>query len=103
MIDKEKSLKEMSLIIDENFNGDSEGVGDCPEWKGCKDCGGDVFVQCQSCKTAHALVEAGFGNTKQSAKEIFQILYELCKVRKQIEWDDIWFLVKRYGVEVDDE
>lgn len=103
MPDKEKQLKEMSLIIDENFNGSSEGVGDCPEWKGCKDCGGDVFVQCQSCKTAHALIEAGFGDIKQVAKEIFQILYELCKVRKQIEWDDIWFLVKRYGVEVDDE
>lgn len=40
---------------------------------------------------------------KGTAKDILQPLYNLCKVRKEIQWDDIWFLVKRYGVEVDDE
>lgn len=35
---------------------------------------------------------------KNIAKDILQSLYELCKVRGQIQWDDIWFLVIRYGV-----
>ncbi len=40
---------------------------------------------------------------KDTAKEILQIIYELCKVRKEIQWDDVWYLVKRYGVEMDYE
>lgn len=38
-----------------------------------------------------------------TAKEILQIVYDLCKVRKEIQWDDVYFLLKRYGVEVGDD
>lgn len=39
---------------------------------------------------------------KETAKDILQPLYELCREHGQIQWDDIWFLVKRYGVEIED-
>lgn len=40
---------------------------------------------------------------KDTAKDILTALYVLCKERDEIQWDDIYFLVLRYKVEVDDE
>lgn len=38
---------------------------------------------------------------KETAKEILQQIYNLCKVRGSIQFDDIYYLVNRYGVEVE--
>lgn len=39
---------------------------------------------------------------KKTAKDILQCIYDLCKIRKEIEWDDVYFLLKRYSIEVDE-
>ena len=39
---------------------------------------------------------------KETAKEILFPIYELCKVRGTITFDDLYFLYKREGVEVEE-
>lgn len=38
---------------------------------------------------------------KETAIGILQGIYELCKEKKQIEFDDVFYWVMKYGVEVD--
>ena len=48
------------------------------------------------------LYNAGYRKESETAKEILQPIYELCKVRNNIQWDDVYFLVHRYGVEIEE-
>ena len=38
---------------------------------------------------------------KETAKEILQQIHNLCKERDSIQFDDIYYLVNKYGVEVE--
>lgn len=49
----------------------------------------------------HYIQQKIIGAKKETAKDILSILYELCVERKEITWDDIYFLTKIYGVEVE--
>ena len=54
---------------------------------------------------AEPLYNAGYKQEKEvrkeTAKEILQQIYNLCKVRDSIQFDDIYYLVNRYGVEIE--
>ena len=55
-----------------------------------------------SCETCTYFVHAKEYGNKETAKEILQQIYNLCKVRNSIQFDDIYYLVNRYGVEVEE-
>ena len=50
---------------------------------------------------AEAFYNAGYRQEKEVAKEILQPIYELCKVCKEITFDDLNFLVMKYGLELE--
>ena len=53
------------------------------------------------CKDANeTLKRNAIAIRKETAKEILLPIYELCKVRGTITFDDLYFLYKREGVEV---
>lgn len=90
-VNKQKEIEEMAIHIDETC--DDVEDNKCNSRK------------CSLCMSKH-LVKEGYRKAdevrKETAKEILQGIYALCKERGQIQFDDVFYWAMKYGVGVDE-
>lgn len=93
-MDKEREIEEMAIVL----STEDGSTDDCPDCEHITMC----FRQCDAEKLYNEGYRKADDVRKETAKEILQDLYELCKERQEISWDDIYYFVLKYGVDVEE-